>query len=1476
MSLSGASASVATASVATASVATASVATANAVPQGVPGAVDQVTVPRTASLLSPQQASTDLQPQLDSGAKDAQQAILSDPQPVHAVDDDEQISEQHQEQRQEPATTSQAPTNQQKNPPEQVAIPMTPAARRLHSSTSSPLSDQANENRSTKSSTSSSGGRDSDQKRSEPKRSRSKKKHNASDGVQVERVGFKELYRYATIWDHIYNFIGLIAAAAAGAVQPLMTIAFGSLTTAFLQYSNTLLFGGDIVAARNHLNHQIAHGILFLVYIGIAMLAATYIYSAAWVYTGQVITRRIRERYLQAVLRQDIAYFDLVGAGEITTRIQSDIQLIQEGISDKIPMSVMFISAFVTGFIVAYVKSWQLALALSSMIPCIIAAGALMNAVTAKLQQAELDRVSKAASIAEEALATLRTAKAFGIENNLVQLYDESNREATRFGMKRSLFQGIGMGVFFFVIYSGYALAFYFGAKLLASGHIQSGTVMNVILSILIGAFSMAMMAPNMQALSYAFAAGAKVFETIDRIPPIDSSDPSGLRPEKCQGKLSFRDVDFSYPARPDVPVLDNFSLEVPAGKVTALVGASGSGKSTIVSLVERFYDPDAGAAYLDGVDLRDLNLKWLRTQIGLVSQEPTLFSTDIRTNIAHGLINTPYAKASDDEKEKLIVDAAKMANAHGFISQLPNGYHTMVGDRGFLLSGGQKQRIAIARAIVKNPRILLLDEATSALDTQSEAVVQDALEQASQNRTTITIAHRLSTIKNADNIVVMGKGVILETGTHDQLLQLNGAYAQLVDAQKIRANVSTKTTEDDEEEDEGVGKKFVPSNAQVSATPLVTTDVEKQQLREEAKAEMPAGLDKTATHGSVASAILAQRQAQAAAEEENEKIPSIFYLLYRLAKINRDHVLSLYVPGVIASICSGAAYPCFSILFGHALQNFSLCSAIGGGPCPEPTRSIMLHDANRWALYFFVIAILCTLAIGIQTYTLMKASSILMERIRRMSLFAYLRADVAYHDEDKNSSGSLSNSLADNSQKINGLVGVTLGTIIQSISTLVTGAIIALANGWKLSLVVIACIPLTLSAGFVRLQLVVLKDARIKKAYQGSAAKACEAAGSMRVVASLTREEDCLEIYRRELDAPSQISRNTAFYGNFLYAVSQALQFWIIGLGFWYGSHLLIKGEYTSGQYFTILTAVVFGSIQASNAFSFVPDISNAKTAAWDSIKLLDMVPEIDVTSDEGEIIPQVQGHVKLENVHFRYPTRPTVRVLRGLDIEVKPGTYVALVGASGCGKSTTIQLIQRFYDTLSGRVLIDGKDISSLNLRDIRKHMALVSQEPTLYDGSIEFNIRLGAFEDADTVSMDELRAAAASANILAFIESLPDKWDTQVGGKGTQLSGGQKQRIAIARALIRNPRILLLDEATSALDSDSEKIVQEALDKAAAGRTTIAIAHRLSTISRADMIYCLKDGKVAEQGTHGELLARNGIYADLVRMQELQKEE
>ncbi|CAD6968823.1 unnamed protein product [Tilletia controversa] len=1270
------------------------------------------------------------------------------------------------------------------------------------------------------------------------------------DQPEPHRATMKDLFRYATPWNHFFNICGVTMACVAGASQPLMTIVFGNLTTSFLNYQASLIKGPEaILAARQELQSKVNEDALLLVYIGLAMFAATYIYMATWVYSGEEITRRIRERYLAAILRQEIAYFDSLGAGEVTTRISSDIQLIQEGISDKIPMSVMFFATFITGFVVAYFRSWKLALSMTSIIPCVMISGSVMNVFIARLQQLELDHVAHGATLAEEAFGTVRTAKAFGIEHRLVDLYDEDNKRSTKTGFKKAIISGVGLGIFFFIIYSGYALAFYFGSKLIADGEIASGVVMNVIFSIFIGAFSMALLAPNMQALSYALGAAGKIFETIDREPAIDSSSKEGLKPQVCEGTVHLHRVDFSYPGRRDVQVLTDFSLHIPKGKVTALVGASGSGKSTIVQLVERFYDPDAGAVLMDGVDIRNLNLRWLRTQIGLVSQEPTLFSTSIRQNIEHGLCNSQYAGLPDDERYDLVIQAAKMANAHDFIQQLPDGYDTMVGDRAILLSGGQKQRIAIARAIVKNPRILLLDEATSALDTASEGVVTEALEKASRGRTTITIAHRLSTIKNADKIVVMGKGRIIEQGTHDSLLaNPDSAYASLVSAQKIQANTETQLIYDDEDE------IFIAAAKERTRRTSMTS--------------------RASSRLSLSSIILRKRREE---EEDAEKEPrmGVSYLVYRLVKINREYLWTLYIPGIICAFACGAVYPAFAILFGRALQNFSKCSQPIGTRCPEPFISDMRHDANLNALWFFLISIVATLAVAIQTHNLMAASSILSERLRKLLYKAYLRADVAYFDDESHSSGALTNNLADFAQKIQGLVGVTLGTIIQSFATLIVGFIIALAYGWKLSLVVIACTPLTLSAGFVRLQLVVLKDVKIKKAHEGAAQRACEAANSIRTVASLTREDECLDIYKEELKEPGRVIRNTAFVSNVLYSVSQALAFPVIALAFWYGARLMLEGAYSSGSFFTILTSVVFGSIQAGNVFNFVPDMSNARAATEASLKMIDAIPDIDADATGGINLENCQGHIKFENVHFRYPTRTYQKVLRGLSLEIKPGSFNAIVGASGCGKSTMIQLIERFYDPIAGAVEIDGHNVTDLNLSTLRKHMALVSQEPTLYHGSIGFNIRLGAL-DPESVTLSQLKQACAQSNILDFIESLPDGFDTEVGGRATsQLSGGQKQRIAIARALIRNPKILLLDEATSALDSTSERVVQDALDKAARGRTTIAIAHRLSSISKADRIFVLKDGVVAESGTHSALMRLGGIYAQLVSLQTLQED-
>ena len=486
-------------------------------------------------------------------------------------------------------------------------------------------------------------------------------------------------------------------------------------------------------------------------------------------------------------------------------------------------------------------------------------------------------------------------------------------------------------------------------------------------------------------AISHGRGAAAKLYETIDRIPDIDSASEDGLKPDNPAGEIKFEHVDFDYPSRPDVPIVRDLSITFPAGKTSALVGASGSGKSTVISLVERFYDPLAGRVTLDGIDLKDLNLNWLRGQIGLVSQEPVLFATTIKGNVAHGLIGTPWEHASEEEQFALIKGACVKSNADGFISKLPLGYDTLVGERGFLLSGGQKQRIAIARAIVSDPRILLLDEATSALDTQSEGIVQDALDKAAAGRTTITIAHRLSTIKNASCIYVMGSGVVLESGTHQELLQdPESSYSKLVAAQRLRES-------NEEVDDTHVSGSSSELDLVARAKASAQRDIdEKEQLRreleEEALAEVPLGRKNTSR--SLASEVLEQREKvrEATKKKGGNSDYSLPYLFLRLGKI-QEEVWKMYAFGSIFAIMSGMIYPAFGIVYAEGITSFQI----------QDDNARLRHAGDRNALWFFIIALLSMGIIGTQNYTFAAAAANLSHKLRSLSFKAILRQDGMY-----------------------------------------------------------------------------------------------------------------------------------------------------------------------------------------------------------------------------------------------------------------------------------------------------------------------------------------------------------------------------------------------------------------------------------------------------------------------------------------------
>jgi len=1084
----------------------------------------------------------------------------------------------------------------------------------------------------------------------------------------------------------------------------------------------TGIFQGYFNGTQTHayFNSQLSHFTLYFIYLAIGEFVTIYICTVGFIYTGEHITGKIREQYLAAILRQNIAFFDKLGAGEMTTRITADTNLVQDGISEKIALTLTAMATFVTAFVIAFIKYWKLTLILSSTVFAIVVIMGAGSTFIVKYNKQSLESYALGGSVAEEVISSIRNATAFGTQDKLARQYDAHLTEAEIWGKKLKMILAVMISGMMGIIYFNYGLSFWMGSRFIADGQMTLSEVLTIMLAIMIGAFSLGNVAPNAQAFTTSVAAAGKIFNTIDRASPLNPMSDEGKKLENVEGTVELKNIRHIYPSRAEVVVMEDVNLKVPAGKTTALVGASGSGKSTIVGLVERFYDPVGGQVYLDGHEISKLNLRWLRHQISLVSQEPTLFGTTIFGNIQHGLIGTKHEKDSIEQQRALIENAAKMANAHDFILGLPEGYETNVGERGFLLSGGQKQRIAIARAMVSDPKILLLDEATSALDTKSEGVVQAALDVAAQGRTTIVIAHRLSTIKTADNIVVMSRGRIIEQGSHDELLEKKSAYYNLVEAQQISAANEEKKLEENTElaEDEEELEKS-------SSTERV---VSRQKL------------ERIATGKSVSSAILENKQSDSGPQY------SLWTLIKVVGSFNRPEAWIMLI-GLFFSIIAGGGNPTQSVFFAKSIVALSL---------PPSMYDKLRHDADFWSLMYLMLALTQILSFSAQGIAFAYCSERLVHRSRDKAFRTMLRQDIAFFDKEENSAGALTSFLSTETTHLAGMSGVTLGTILVVTTTLVAAISLSCAINWKLALVCTATIPVLLACGFLRFWMLARFMDRAKRAYESSASYACEATSAIRTVASLTREEDVWEHYHQSLVEQGKKSLRSILRSSILYASSQSFMFLCTALGFWYGGTLIGNGEISELAFFICFSAIIFGAQSAGTIFSFAPDMGKAKQAAKELKSLFDRVPTIDCWSQEGERFSSMEGTIEFRDVHFRYPTRPEQPVLKGLDLTVKPGQYVALVGASGCGKSTTIALMERFYDPLSGGIFVDGKEISSLNVNDYRGFLALVSQEPTLYQGSIRENVLLGA--DREDVPEQAIVQACKDANIYDFIISLP----------------------------------------------------------------------------------------------------------------------
>ncbi|MCI0545708.1 MAG: ABC transporter ATP-binding protein/permease [Candidatus Rokubacteria bacterium] len=1106
--------------------------------------------------------------------------------------------------------------------------------------------------------------------------------------------------------------------------------------------------------------------------------------------TAAIVQSRLRERLYAHVAALGPAYLTRARTGDVTLSMVEGVQQLEVYFGQYLPqLAVAALTPLLIFGFVAFVD-WPIALVL------------LLAAILTLLAPALWHRRDAAASLARQrayaglgaelldAIQGLATLKAFGQSRSWRERLERKGEDLLRSTMWVLGTNTLARGITDTGIAVGAAVALGWGAYRVESGAMTLGALL-IILMLGVEVFRPLR---ELRTLLHQGMLGRSAAEGIvallETAPEVRSPEPTPP-PRPLVPTVAFADVSFRYPGGRR-PAHEALSFAVRAGERVGIVGPSGSGKSTIARLLLRFHDPDTGRVLLGGSDARELSLEALRSQIAVVHQDTYLFHGTVEENLRLG---KPDASPAELEA------AARAANAHDFIRELPRGYQTVVGERGVRLSGGQRQRLAIARALLRDAPILVLDEALSAVDAESEALIRDALDRLMTGRTTLIFAHRLSSVIGADRILVLDHGRVVEEGTHAALMARGGAYHRLM-AGQIEAPVAG----------DGLGADNGPGSAPDAdgtrgATPSAADEVDP---------------------GVGGTGALTWPQA----------LPVLLRLIrgYRLTLVATfllgiARVAALIGVGVLSALVVRAVKQ--GEPFGGLLVALAITAPLAG----------ILHWIESWLAHDMAYRLLARM---------------------RIDLFRKLDA-LAPAYLQRRRTGDLVSLATQDIELIEYFFAHTVTPAFVAVLVPLAVLLTLGVHGWPLAA---ALLPFLLYAALSP----VLGRARI----DALGARARDASGELHAhtvdsVQGLgeivafgrvpARGEELAARARAYVAARMPLLRDLARQG-----ALQEIATGLGGLAVIAAGAALVTGGRLDGGLLPLFTLL------AMSAFVPVWEIAQVGRQLADTLGATRRVHAVHaepVPVADGPGVPATGGAagaaLSVDAVTFAYPGRARP-ALHEVSFSVPAGSTVALVGPSGAGKTTLANLLLRFWDPDTGRIRLDGHDLRDFALDDLRRHIALVSQDTYLFNLSLGANIRLARPEASEA----EVRAAAVRASLAEFVESLPDGFETVVGERGTQLSGGQRQRVAIARAFLKDAPLLILDEATSHLDVVNEQVVRDALDRLARGRTTIVIAHRLSTVRRADRIIVLDRGRIVESGTHGALLERRGLYSHLVSRQ------
>ncbi|KAK4500025.1 hypothetical protein PRZ48_008211 [Zasmidium cellare] len=1275
-------------------------------------------------------------------------------------------------------------------------------------------------------------------------------------------------------FDMLLMISGTITAILGGMPFPILGLLYGKLV-------DDMASSCDEGPSSTTMGEATQRKVLGIFGVALANFTMIYAYNGLWALFGERLTYRIRFACMQALLKQEPAYFHVLPAGEIAGRLDTDMTTIQNGTAEKVAIYITSMSYFITAYAVSFYQDARLTWKMALLVPVYLAFAQYSAKYLERFTKIVDEGVQSATSFAAECLHNIPLVHAFLAADRFEELFRQRLREVARAVVKKTLTAASQLAFMSATVYISNALALWQGSRHIAAA-IEAGEdggfgrVYTVMACVLDASLVFAHISHFFTFFVAASTSYGNLLPVLRRKSKIDGTNPDdGVDLGAVLGDIELRNVTFRYPSRPETEVLRRVSLTIPAGKATAIVGLSGSGKSTISALINRVYDTSEGRLFLDGRDVREWNVHSLRRSIAFVEQEPTLMNCSVLENVAYGLVGRmePWPAGSlEDVAERIrrgqspqqavqgshllievirrVETALRQAQAHDFVSKLQHGIATAVGTRCGHLSGGERQRIALARALVRDAPILIMDEATSALDTATETAIQQSLRTAYEGRTVVMIAHRLSSIKHVDKVIVMSGGSVIEEGSYRDLLAAGGAFARLVELQALQHE--SKATAHRNMHGDG---RADPSSQDGSLPGQGTSEMD-----------------------SKSSATIEEHEDVV---EPTEKKTPYARVLRQLREYTRPR-RSLLFMGLAAATFIGTSHSIEAVMMGGAVDALTGC---------HPAMAI-LASGRRLGTYFLGMGALVFGANLASSCSMGSVAEHLLLKTRLLSLRSLLAQDVQWHEANGRTPSGLLSYLSADVTSLSNITGNLLGISLAVFVSLIMGPLLAHLIAWKMAVLLLLVLPIQIAAGVWRGSIITKFQQQHREAFDSSVRIATEAFDAINTIAAFGLEGEMLSSYRRSLHRPYDATLRLIGTGNFFLALGFAIPNALSGIAYWWGAKLILANALTPAQFFTVLPAMLVGAQGCGQLFTLVADAARATTAGARVFDLISLLPrssqqQVGVkdldrgwrTSHHNDqdleavpLKPLLEKHslqtpqrtgaasITLQNIHFTYPSRPQTPVLKDLSLTIAPDQFAAIVGPSGSGKSTLFALLERFYRPTSGHIHINGQDITKSDSTSFRNTIALVPQTNMIFDASVGFNLNLGAVGRTA-----EIEDAARRANIHETITSLPEGYNTPCGAGGKSFSSGQRQRLSLARALVRRPGLLLLDEPTSALDSESERHWQATLEASRArGETTVVIiAHRLHTIQRADVIFCVEEGRVVDEGTHGELVGRNERY-------------